>query len=247
MISTERTERETMSHTLEEIRSYWNSRAEGYTQSNREELEGESRIYWEKHITEALRGQDCVRVLDVGCGPGFFSVLLAKMGHEVTAIDYTENMLTEARKNAEHYGVQVHFQQMDAQQLEFEDNSFDLVISRNVLWNLENPEQAYKEWFRVLKPGGILLNCDGNFYYYVTDAEYGDRTRWEHKHMNGVCANPIDRIGESLPMARELRPHWDDRTLCALGASEVTSEVTNEKDLDDGHRLILNFVIRAVK
>ena len=50
-----------MSHTLEEIRSYWNSRAEGYTQSNREELEGESRIYWEKHITEALRGQDCVR------------------------------------------------------------------------------------------------------------------------------------------------------------------------------------------
>ena len=110
-----------MSHTLEEIRSYWNSRAEGYTQSNREELEGESRIYWEKHITEALRGQDCVRVLDVGCGPGFFSVLLAKMGHEVTAIDYTENMLTEARKNAEHYGVQVHFQQMDAQQLEFED------------------------------------------------------------------------------------------------------------------------------
>ena len=91
-----------MSHTLKEIRSYWNSRAEGYTQSNREELEGESRIYWEKHITEALRGQDCVRVLDVGCGPGFFSVLLAKMGHEVTAIDYTENMLTEARKNAEH-------------------------------------------------------------------------------------------------------------------------------------------------
>ena len=37
-----------MSHTLEEIRSYWNSRAEGYTQSNREELEGESRIYWGK-------------------------------------------------------------------------------------------------------------------------------------------------------------------------------------------------------
>ena len=89
--------------------------------------------------------------------------------------------------------------------------------------------RLYKEWFRVLKPGGILLNCDGNFYYYVTDAEYGDRTRWEHKHMNGVCANPIDRIGESLPMARELRPQWDDRTLCALGASEVTSEVTNEK------------------
>lgn len=69
-----------MSHTLEEIRSYWNSRAEGYTQSNREELEGESRIYWEKHITEALRGQDCVRVLDVGCGTWIFLCTAGKDG-----------------------------------------------------------------------------------------------------------------------------------------------------------------------
>lgn len=69
-----------MSHTLEEIRSYWNSRAEGYTQSNREELEGESRIYWEKHITEALRGQDCVRVLDVGLRTWIFLCTAGKDG-----------------------------------------------------------------------------------------------------------------------------------------------------------------------
>lgn len=237
-----------MSQTLEQIRQYWNSRAEGYTLSNREELEDEHRIFlWEQQIRRALNGRVCRHVLDVGCGPGFFSVLLARLGYEVTAVDYTENMLTEARKNAAHYGVDIDFRRMDAQKLDFEDGIFDLVISRNVLWNLEQPEQAYREWLRVLKPNGTVMNFDGNFYYYVTDAEYGDRTRWEHKHMQGINANSIDRIGEHLPMARRLRPEWDVQELQKLGAKEVCSNVTNEKILEDGHHLILNFQVSAVK
>lgn len=237
-----------MSQTLEQIRQYWNSRAEGYTLSNREELEDEHRIFlWEQQIRRALNGRVCRHVLDVGCGPGFFSVLLARLGYEVTAVDYTENMLAEARKNAAYYGVNIDFRQMDAQNLDFEDGIFDLVISRNVLWNLEQPEQAYREWLRVLKPNGTVMNFDGNFYYYVTDAEYGDRTRWEHKHMQGINANSIDRIGEHLPMARRFRPEWDVQELQKLGAKEVCSNVTNEKILEDGHHLILNFQVSAVK
>ena len=150
-----------MSQTLEEIRQYWNSRAEGYTLSSREELEDTSHLaVWKERIQKALEGHPCHSVLDVGCGPGFFSILLAKMGYEVTAIDYTENMLGEARKNAADFGVNVTFLRMDAQNLDFEDERFDLVISRNVLWNLEAPEQAYREWMRVLKKDGTLMNFD---------------------------------------------------------------------------------------
>lgn len=145
------------------------------------------------------------------------------------------------------FGVNVTFLRMDAQNLDFEDERFDLVISRNVLWNLEAPEQAYREWMRVLKKDGTLMNFDGNFYYYVTDEEYGDRTRWEHKHMQGVSANPIDRIGEQLPLARKFRPEWDMSVLKALEPKKLVSEVTNDKILQGGHRLVLNFFVTAVK
>ena len=46
----------------------------------------------------------------------------------------------------------------DAQALDVESNSFDAIVTRNVTWNLPRPDLAYKEWLRVLKPGGVLYN-----------------------------------------------------------------------------------------
>lgn len=65
---------------------------------------------------------------------------------------------------------------MDGQNLEFADGTFDVVISRNLTWNLENPQKAYSEWQRVLKEGGVLLNFDANWYGYLYDAEKKDST-----------------------------------------------------------------------
>ena len=53
---------------------------------------------------------------------------------------------------------------IDGSKLDFEDNTFDVVISRNLTWNLEHPDVAYREWVRVLKAGGRLLNFDANGY-----------------------------------------------------------------------------------
>ena len=78
----------------------------------------------------------------VGTGPGFFAINLALAGHEVTAVDVTEHMIWHARQNAESYGANVTFLVQRGEFLPFEDGSFDLIVSRNVIWNLEYPEEA---------------------------------------------------------------------------------------------------------
>ena len=56
----------------------------------------------------------------------------------------------------------------DVQNLEnIQDGSFDVIVTRNLTWNLEEPQKAYQEWCRVLKKGGILLNFDAGWYNYL--------------------------------------------------------------------------------
>ena len=73
-------------------------------------------------------------------------------------IDYSEQMLMHALENAKDIipdiADSITFRKMDAQNLEFEDNSFDVILSRNLTWGLEHPVKAYQEWLRVLCPGG---------------------------------------------------------------------------------------------
>ena len=96
---------------------------------------------------------------------------LAQEGYQVTAIDCTAEMLAEAQANARALAAQITWKLMDAQKLEFADESFDLVLSRNLTWVLEEPETAYAEWYRVLRPKGIMLNFDANWYRYLYDEE----------------------------------------------------------------------------
>ena len=60
---------------------------------------------------------------------------------------------------------------MDTHKLEFEDDSFDVIVNRNVTWTLENPRDAYKEWMRVLKPGGSLIIFDACWYLWNYDKD----------------------------------------------------------------------------
>ena len=78
-------------------------------------------------------------------------------------------MLMEAKKNAGEAADRIRFLEMNAEALDFEDAAFDVVISRNLTWNLPHPDAAYAEWARVLKPGGLLLNFDANWYAYLFD------------------------------------------------------------------------------
>ena len=93
---------------LEQIEDYWTDRAEGYSQVNQEELAGDNRTNWrrelESHFPEN-RTNETYKILDIGTGPGFFSIILAEAGYSVMAVDYTEAMLEEAKKNVRKSGI----------------------------------------------------------------------------------------------------------------------------------------------
>lgn len=131
----------------EENIHYWTKRASGYSTVNQEELASDQKTVWRGVISGRIaarfpdRCPEEIRVLDVGTGPGFFAIILAELGYQVTAVDYTASMLEEARHNAGALAKHIHFQQMNAEKLAFQTASFDVLVTRNVTWNLHDPEK----------------------------------------------------------------------------------------------------------
>ena len=188
--------------------------------------------------------KDGMEILDVGTGTGYFAILLSQIGHQVTGIDLTDAMLREARDNAALYQVHPTFQQMDAQKLAFLDQSFDVVISRNLTWTLPDPESAYREWMRVLKKGGILLNFDADYASNVrnqnTSASHiSDTEVYGHCGVTPELEQENASITLSMPMSRKQRPYWDQEFLENIGFSRsgydlsVGQNILKEHDLKD--------------
>ena len=106
------------------------------------------------------------RVLDVASGEGYGSFLLRRWGAEsVEDIDVDEQTVETATRLFGGDGV--HYQCHTAEQLPFEDHTFDVVCSFETIEHLDHPELFLQEIRRVLKPGGnIILSCPNDPYYY---------------------------------------------------------------------------------
>ncbi|WP_219349878.1 class I SAM-dependent methyltransferase [Helicobacter sp. 13S00477-4] len=214
---------------LDEIKKYWSDRSESYANENLAEiLDHRGKKWQEVFKTYAPIAFEKMKVLDVGCGPGIFSILLALLGAKVSAVDYTPKMLDFAKKNASSYKTKINFFQADAQNLAFENDCFDLVVSRNLTWNLSHPQKAYKEWHRVLKQGGRFLNFDANWYLQLYDdgqkkAYEKDREKTQKigipDHMTTLYPNAkkMEEIAKSLPLSKIHRPEWDEKILKNIG------------------------------
>ena len=140
-----------MKDLLSEIESYWTTRAEGYSEVNHKELNGMQKGAW----LEVLKGQfpekakDEIKILDIGTGPGFFPVILAEAGYKVTAVDYTQEMLDTAKRNAGNLCERISFYKMDAQNLEFEDDVFDVVQTGTVIFMMRRNACLMRKTERV--------------------------------------------------------------------------------------------------
>ena len=222
----------------EENEAYWTNRASGYSEVNKDELRTQQKATWTAElaaqIESAFPGAQPheLHVLDMGCGPGFFSIILARAGYRVTAADYTPAMLDEARTNARNESVEqaIDFCRMDAENLEVASDTFDIVVSRNLTWNLPHPDAAYAEWLRELKPGGLLLNYDANWYAHLYDAELrrayeADRQATQEAGIKdeyvGTDIDAMEDIARQMPLSPAERPAWDEGVLHEFGAAQI--------------------------
>ena len=251
--------------TQQDINRQWTESADNYDDIIQDELNSFRLEGWQKLIKSQIGGATGLKVLDTGCGPAFFTIILARAGYQVTAIDGSSGMLEKARKNIAEYGVTAEIMEMDCHDLSFPDNTFDLIVSRNVTHALRDHKRVYQEWKRVLKPGGVLLIFDANWHLPLASREMYEESmklareciRIYGSDFNGHT-NPDDySLGDDLSerdhlLGDRIRPDWDLGLLEGLGYAgleyqrDITAPLWDEKE-----KLIYRntpmFMIKALK
>lgn len=232
------------------VTGYWAKRSKSFSEHKHEEAHSYKAALWRSEFEKNLPQDRSLRILDVGCGAGFFELVLAPMGHNVTGIDLTPEMITEARKLAgSHHSGSAEFLVMDAEKPEFPDNWFDAVISRNLTWTLPHPAEAYAEWHRVLKPGGVLLNYDAE--YAKGFHKYDQSENLAHSNVDDALTEECHRIYHMVNISTYDRPEWDKEVLENIGFSDVSYDLSAGdrlyKEIDQFYMPDRMFCIRAVK
>lgn len=210
------------------VTRHWDERARSYTR-NHKQLFTDSEVSrrWTRVLARFIDQDEALNILDAGCGPGTVTRSLVELGHKVTAVDVSTEMLDRARGNVDASDGQVRFLKADVADLPLPDDHFDMIISRYVVWTLPDPSRAVREWRRVLKPGGRLGIIDGNWYLHTT--------RNSPKKMLMSLANLIGKIkhgfdksqklathyAADLPLTYIRRPDWDMGLLTGLSFEDI--------------------------
>jgi ubiquinone/menaquinone biosynthesis C-methylase UbiE len=150
-------------------------------------------------LAKALGGLDGVRFgdgLEIGSGTGYFSLNLLQLGllERLTATDISPGMLRRLSTTAEALGLEAETVATEAEQLPFEDESFDLVFGHAVLHHIPDLERALAEFRRVLRPGGAIAFCG-------EPSRYGDRLAAAPKRVALFAAPAWRRLVGARPRA----------------------------------------------
>ena len=109
-----------------------------------------------EEFVRSLNLKPGMRVLDVACGTGNLALPAARLGAVVTGVDIAPNLIEQARENAKREGLPVQFDEGDAENLPYEDASFDAVITMFGAMFTPRPELTAAELKRVCRPGGFI-------------------------------------------------------------------------------------------
>lgn len=240
----------------------WTLLAEGFAKDMKKELKEPILSAWKKILSKSLPQGKKLRILDIGCGTGYFATLLAQMGHKVTAIDSNEAMIRYGQLSVrnEIFDYPIEFLCMDTEKLDFGDASYDVVISRYVSWLLSNPEKAMREWYRVLNKEGVLINFDANWMMPFFDFNCGESFKKDQKELKlkGIKEESFYQDETAmeymmnLPLSNIKRPDWDKEKLKEIGFIWIDSTWVRNQDIWNeyykiAYRSVPTFMIRAFK
>jgi 2-polyprenyl-3-methyl-5-hydroxy-6-metoxy-1,4-benzoquinol methylase len=149
------------------------------------------------------------RALDLGCGTGSLTVLLARQGLTVEALDHSPDMLAVARSKTEAEGLSgsVTFSEGDIRSIPLPDASFDVVTCQRVLHHVAEADAVISEVARVLKPGGV---------FYLSDQVLDEAPLVARLKRLWRIVGRKPQLDEHDAFLREHEVHWRPEELLAL-------------------------------
>ncbi len=178
--------------TANQVQSAYNEIADQY----------DKKTWFDQHILGVARlrknllAKATGNILEVACGTGS-NLPFYPAGSDITAVDLSPNMLEVARKNTIQYGVNANLAVMDAEHLEFPDQSFDTVVSMLSTCTFPNPVKALQEIKRVCRPNGLILLLEHGHSNLPWLANFQDRNEYKHFQEHAGCRwnqDPLDLV-----------------------------------------------------
>jgi 2-polyprenyl-3-methyl-5-hydroxy-6-metoxy-1,4-benzoquinol methylase len=146
---------------LQETREFWDKTAPIFDEQPDHGLQDASVLDAWTELLKTWLPDTKATVLDMGCGTGSLSVVLAGLGHIVTGIDLSPSMIALAQVKAAMHGFQIEFHTMDAVFPQLPQQQFDVIICRHLLWALPEPDQVLQRWIGFLKQKGRFILIEG--------------------------------------------------------------------------------------
>jgi ubiquinone/menaquinone biosynthesis C-methylase UbiE len=183
------------------------------------------------------------KILDVGCGPGSITIDLAVVASdgEVIGGDQAAGVVQQAQNLAEERQVKnVSFQQMDGNQLPFDDGAFDIVYCHQTLQHVGNPVSLLKEMRRATKKGGYVAVRDCDYKAFAWFPEHPGLDRWMSVYQKIAKANGAE------PNAGRYLPSWAREAGFASEDVKFSWSVWNYQE-EAGKAFGANWVDRAIR
>ncbi|MBE6519202.1 MAG: metalloregulator ArsR/SmtB family transcription factor [Thermoplasmata archaeon] len=245
---------------VQELRQFWEENAETLGKMTRENLYGDFNL---EHILRSLPiPSRQLKILDLGTGAGKIAVQASLLGHTAVGVDFSKEMIKQARLTAMHFHTRIMLVEDDAETLHFPTGLFDVVIAKDLLFCVDDASAAINRWKDILNPGGFLIIADGNYAFHYKNEWYMNRheqilRRYGEDDMQMMLGPDID--GERLGLIVKdyysngvRRPNWELWFLPGIGFEDFTikyRDVADTSILVRGKLIVIpcRYVVTACK